>query len=548
MRTMTVTSAMSPNPLSRPFWLAGALMLASLCLLVFSLPLKAQAGVPAPLDIPLTQVSPTVDGFCNTNEYANALRETFFDRNEFQGFVALQHDGSNLYVCMAGAPGSRPDRFATVYLDTDNGREALAESDDMALNVTIVDSTLSAGVGNSTGGYTPTLIAGWTAQAHFFPTGGGEGAEWSIPIDLVSEKCGENFGISVFHHQVVEESDHFGWPGASIANSPQSWQEARLARLICGADLSITKSDSPDPYLGGVLSYTVQVTNNGPVVATGVVATDTLPGGVTFLSASNDHGSCVEAAGVVTCTIGTLAVGETATITIAVLPTKTGAILNVAKVTGNETDPNLQNNEVREPTTIEKLGQHGKIAYVLKSDDVTANDFKLLLESRGFTVQLVPLGVVLTTNFAQFDLIIIADDTGSLNSWGDAAGQVAQIDGAHKPVIGLGEGGYAFFGQLGQPIGWPNGWHGPLDRVVPVNTALAYYHVPTDFGTPVPSPLGLYTAPVNHVGIYTPTVSGVLPLGLEPDDRDHAPLIAESEDCNQLWGFSAGPRDRKSVV
>ena len=57
------------------------------------------------------------------------------------------------------------------------------------------------------------------------------------------------------------------------------------------ADLSLTKSDSPDPVQAGeLLTYSLGVHNAGPQSATGVVLTDTLPGGVTFDSATPSPG------------------------------------------------------------------------------------------------------------------------------------------------------------------------------------------------------------------------------------------------------------------
>ncbi|MBA2592590.1 MAG: DUF11 domain-containing protein, partial [Gammaproteobacteria bacterium] len=40
------------------------------------------------------------------------------------------------------------------------------------------------------------------------------------------------------------------------------------------------------------MTYTVPVTNNGPSNATGVTMTDTLPAGVSFVSATPSQGSC----------------------------------------------------------------------------------------------------------------------------------------------------------------------------------------------------------------------------------------------------------------
>ena len=188
----------------------------------------------------------------------------------------------------------------------------------------------------------------------------------------------------------------------------------------------------------------------------------------------------------------------------------------------------------------------GKIAYVYRVDAPMAVDFKTMLEARGYTVQLVPLPTVLATNFAPFDLVIIADDTGSLNDWPSGVGGVSPaadwIRAAGRPVLGLGEGGYAYFGKHGVNIGWPNGWHGPLDRVTPVNVGISYWHTPNNFAPAPPSPFGVYTGPVNEVGIYLPAAPTALVFGMEPTNQDHAPLIAEGrQQCNQLWGFSGGP-------
>jgi uncharacterized repeat protein (TIGR01451 family)/CSLREA domain-containing protein len=147
-----------------------------------------------------------------------------------------------------------------------------------------------------------------------------------------------------------------GEPGGAIESPPGSkvfrYQFALLIRPLAEqADLEISKADSPDPVtVGDNLTYTITVTNNGPDAATNVVVTDTLPSGVTFVSASP---GCVHAAGVVTCNLGTIAVGDSVTITIVVTVTAPGTISNTATVTSDTLDPNTANNSDAEPTEVQ---------------------------------------------------------------------------------------------------------------------------------------------------------------------------------------------------
>jgi len=119
------------------------------------------------------------------------------------------------------------------------------------------------------------------------------------------------------------------------------------------ADLSVAKSDNIDPVeVGEQLTYTIYVVNNGPEQATGVQAIDTLPGTATFVSATASQGTCNQSAGIVTCDLGTLDPGVTATITIVVEPTAGGIMTNTANVTCNEQDPNPANDSATETTEV----------------------------------------------------------------------------------------------------------------------------------------------------------------------------------------------------
>ena len=118
------------------------------------------------------------------------------------------------------------------------------------------------------------------------------------------------------------------------------------------ADLSITKTDSPDPAtVGSNLTYTITVTNGGPDVASGVSVSDQLPASVTFVSTTPSQGSC-SGTSTVSCAMGSLANGASATVTIVVSPTQTGTIGNTATVSATEGDPNSANNSATQTTTV----------------------------------------------------------------------------------------------------------------------------------------------------------------------------------------------------
>jgi uncharacterized repeat protein (TIGR01451 family) len=122
--------------------------------------------------------------------------------------------------------------------------------------------------------------------------------------------------------------------------------------LLLAADLAVTKTANAEAQVNQGLTYTVTVTNNGPSTATGVTLVDDLPASVRFIVATPSQGTCSIAGPRLTCLIGTLAPGQTETVTILVVPTRPGRLTNTASVTGNELDPNPANNTASVTTTV----------------------------------------------------------------------------------------------------------------------------------------------------------------------------------------------------
>ena len=110
------------------------------------------------------------------------------------------------------------------------------------------------------------------------------------------------------------------------------------------ADLSITKTASPGTAgVGQQVTYTLVVANAGPGSAAGVTVKDPLPGALSFATATTTQGTCTGTQ-TVTCSLGTIANGASATITIRATPTAPGTFTNTASVTSVSKDPSNANN------------------------------------------------------------------------------------------------------------------------------------------------------------------------------------------------------------
>lgn len=131
------------------------------------------------------------------------------------------------------------------------------------------------------------------------------------------------------------------------------------------ADLSVIKTDSPDPVLAGTeLTYSLTVSNGGPSTADAVVLSDTLPSGTTFVAGVDGNGATVCALvqpGSVVCELDTMQPGATRTLylTVAVAASvPDGTVLtNTAHVSSATADPDPSDNSATEETVVDTAAE-----------------------------------------------------------------------------------------------------------------------------------------------------------------------------------------------
>jgi len=185
----------------------------------------------------------------------------------------------------------------------------------------------------------------------------------SSPSGLKLNINGINGTAPFVHAVIVNSNNSISAPTPQTLNGTQyvfqSWSDggAQTHNILAGtsnatytanytpnsADVQIVKTGALN---AGRITFTLQVKNNGPASAQGVVVTDALPNKVQYVSASSTQGSCT-GGGTVNCQIGTMNNAQLVTVTITVNVMKaSGFITNTAtvSVSSNTPDLNTSNN------------------------------------------------------------------------------------------------------------------------------------------------------------------------------------------------------------
>jgi len=186
------------------------------------------------------------------------------------------------------------------------------------------------------------------------------------------------------------------------------------------ADLSVTKTAPATVVAGTNLTYTITVANAGPSTAASVVMKDTIPAQVSVLTVTPSVGSCT--AGIpgnplqpLTCTLGSLASGANATVTVVTLVSSAvpdGTVINNnATVSSAAGDSNNANNSATAAVTAQARADLG---IVKTSDKPTYKPSKTI----AYTVSVTnhgpsdALAVIVTDNLPTIQQASYLSDTG----------------------------------------------------------------------------------------------------------------------------------------
>jgi uncharacterized repeat protein (TIGR01451 family) len=163
------------------------------------------------------------------------------------------------------------------------------------------------------------------------------------------------------------------------------------------ADLAVAKTVSnPTPNVGDTITYTVTVTNLGPNNATNVSATDLLPAGLSFISATPSQGSYNSTTGL--WAIGPLTTSTPATLQLQARVASPSSQTNTASISqSDQADPNMANNSGS--ATISPLQADLAVAKTVSNPTPNVGD------TITYTVTLTNNGPGTATNVSVTDLL-----------------------------------------------------------------------------------------------------------------------------------------------
>ena len=242
-----------------------------------SVPIIFRAVIPGRV---VRTFSATIDSASNETNAANNSQNVNFT-------IA---NGDDLLLAIDGLPNPAVAGGNVTYgLTVTNQGLNIAEGASVTFNLPPGITYVGAGSGGS----------GWSCSAAGQVVTCSSGANIAATNGTVSFSIVGNIGIGSGTYTASSTVYSAITPDVDGANDTTTFD----LTVSPGTDLSVAKSVSQDPMYGGSTpTFTITVTNNGPISASNLVLTDTLPADFGYVSAIGAGWTCGNAGQLVTCT------------------------------------------------------------------------------------------------------------------------------------------------------------------------------------------------------------------------------------------------------
>lgn len=371
------------------------------------------------------ELQPTVSGNPSCTSSSNAIwfriNNTGVERIEIRKLVS-QTDNIHVGLALVADYGDAPNSYRTVYNSRGND-PAFHVLSNTGTNPVYFGGTVDAD-GNGASG---SLANGDDTESSGIGSGDDEDAITSLPVlrtnfteydvDLVCTS-GAKVGawLDINQNGAFDNSEYafaecisgvasLSWGGLSGLITGDTFARFRIASqtssvaspygIAIGGEVedyavSIQEPATPDleinkvvnnstPIEGETIIYTISVTNPGDFEASGVQVTDELPNGVTYQSHTASQGTYNTSTDL--WNIGTLAEGDTTTVTLTIVATVNNGTLgstitNNAEITQiNENDPELNNNSNSAGITVVAESSDIKVLKIVDNSVPVEGDF-----------------------------------------------------------------------------------------------------------------------------------------------------------------------------
>jgi uncharacterized repeat protein (TIGR01451 family) len=281
----------------------------------------------------------------------------------------LRAAAAGTYAISGSVTADQTDPSATNNSDT--AQIVVSASDaDVSIDLATVFQEPSAGadffwsyqVRNSGPGTATNIVATIDVPAGLEVVTGAEGCThvnrtFTCPVGTLAS----GQGVGTIWRLRASDAGTYTITGSVTADQPDNItannSDSTTFSVSPAADVAVRVVDSMDPVKPGQgVTYTTTVTNNGPSAATGVTLSDvwSIDSGkdVVFGSATTTQGTCAFSGMRLDCQLGTLAAGDSATVTFALKSRGGGSLTVTAATSASEPDPQSANNSATETTTI----------------------------------------------------------------------------------------------------------------------------------------------------------------------------------------------------